>query len=291
MTALSKFRRTQADPSSSYTGTGVRTTRDRILNLADVVNFNHQVEGCVGTPYERQFFGMPLSKAIASGYQITARGYFDATESPIAIHTAKMLRRLSCAEPGHQELHLLDLFAGTGQTAWAFLQEGFHVESAELDPIRTLVAYQNLNRSGLAKRWTLNHEDAVSVLKTRIAAEMRFDAVYLDPPWAGRYDYDLHREFRLEDMAPSGMELLEMALRLSDVVGIKCPQTISLAQVELLCRELQLWGKLEYQEVAGFPRELNQATIYFVKRGRYPHLLNLSFGTVTLASDFSGGEN
>ena len=86
-----------------------------------------------------------------------------------------------------------------------------------------------------------------------------------------------------------------MGLRLSGVVGLKCPQNISLAQVEQVCRDLQLWGKIEYQEVAGLPRELNQATIYFVKRGRYPHLLNLSYGTVTLSSgvpaNVFGGEN
>jgi hypothetical protein len=258
MTALAAFR-------ISRTG---QAPTDRILNLADVLEFNNGVARATGVPYERLFFGMPVSRAVGSGFQITARGYFDATESPLAVHTAKRLRRLCESGPGRRPgaPRLLDLFAGTGQQTWAFVRSGFQVQSTELDPIRALVAQHNVRVSGLGGRTSLTSTNGATLLRRLVGARERFDAVYLDPPWAGRYDYDLNRPFRLEYMEPSGLDLLEQAFHLSDVVALKCPQNTSAEQLREVCLDLGVLGRFELQNLVHLPPELNQATVYFVKR-------------------------
>lgn len=274
MRALLDVRRRLAGASAQE----VQSRPDRILSLAEVNEFNGKIRESLGIPYERIFFGMPLSRAIEVGYKVTARGYFDATESVVAEHTAKTIRRIACAYPvpPKQPLRLLDLFAGTGQTSWSFVRVGFEVESTEVDRIRATVALHNIKHSAIDDHWKLHSIDSLSLLDQHAKSGTKFDAVYLDPPWSGNYDYDLSRPFLLENMTPSGAVLIEKSLQISDVVALKCPRSISRPQLEDLCRSFELWGKFEYQDVAGLPPELNQSTAYFVKRSRYPHLLEES---------------
>ncbi|MEO5971309.1 MAG: hypothetical protein ABIQ95_15390 [Bdellovibrionia bacterium] len=91
-----------------------------LLSTSDARKLNESISGFYGIKYQRLFFGYPIEQALKKGFQITHSGYFEATESPSASQTATTLSRLRREMHPRPIIQVLDLFAGTGQMAWAF---------------------------------------------------------------------------------------------------------------------------------------------------------------------------
>jgi len=104
--------------------------RNEVLSAEMVAEFDLSLGQLTGYDnYKRQFFKMDAVKAVELGYKLTKRGYFEAAESPAAINTAKTLWKFLMEIGFDNDKLILELFTGTGQTAWAFTQEDFLVKT------------------------------------------------------------------------------------------------------------------------------------------------------------------
>ncbi|UCD10951.1 MAG: 16S rRNA (guanine(966)-N(2))-methyltransferase RsmD [Nitrospinaceae bacterium] len=100
--------------------------------------------------------------------------------------------------PGLAGVWFLDLFAGSGGIGIEALSRGAEkVVFVENDPRAQLVIYQNLAKCHMGpegpaaegKRWVLLKMDALHAIDVLAGRGLRFDVVYVDPPFAlGVYD-------------------------------------------------------------------------------------------------------
>lgn len=95
--------------------------------------------------------------------------------------------------PGLEGVAFLDLFAGSGSMGIEALSRGAEtVVFVEPNPVAQRIILQNLEKCKMADesaRWVLLKSPAVAGLKTLRERKLRFDLVYVDPPFAdGLYE-------------------------------------------------------------------------------------------------------
>jgi 16S rRNA G966 N2-methylase RsmD len=259
-----------------------KKTADHILDLTDISHYNSNMSANLGVMYERIYFGMPITQAVETGYKVTCYGYFDSTESPSALNTAETIQSFLPKRVNGTKHRILDMFCGTGQMSWAFIKHGFSVTAFEKSKLRYLICNHNLTHAfevKINKRLDFTLCDGVDSLKNLQKENVMFDAIYLDPPWANNYNYNLGKPFFLEDMDPDGYELVKLALKSSRLVALKCPQNISINQLRKYFMMDNVSIEVHFQNIKNFPDSMNQVTIYFKKEGE---LFNLKTKKIVL---------
>ncbi len=235
--------------------------RETLLTITDAERFQHAV--MFSDNY--LFWGKPLKLAIRDGYQVTVRGIFECTEQKAAIDTASDLKDMLSRETRLPKLRVLDAFAGTGQNSWAFAQEGFEVLAFENQPVSCACFVNNLDISGLSASIEVVYDDVVTFLKSKQAKEAGLSAIYLDPPWNGKYKYDLDKPFYFSYTEPPMDQLVIDSLDIVPIVILKAPQNIHLDSIKSFAQSLGLGAKIVFQDMHQSQPGLNQATIYFTK--------------------------
>ncbi len=260
-TNVSKFRKNILKDSEE-----AEAGRNNLLESTEILFLDSTVGNAAGDKnYKRLFFGMEAAKATELGYKLTKRGYFEAAESPSAINTARTLKNFLKEIGYSNETIILELFSGTGQTAWAFAKEGFRVRTIEQHVFTHECARQNLILAGVANMVECINDDGVAILNEAIARKANYAAVYLDPPWNGNYKYNLLQPFSLQHTNPPSNELIEQAIKIAPIVVFKAPQTIDIREIRTIGKILCCKTIIHYQNIQNFKQELNQATVYFIK--------------------------
>jgi len=238
--------------------------RNILLTEEEAIHFG-ELKG--GPDFQRIFFGMKASDAIKQGYQITKKGYFESPGSIPALHTAKFLKELFESLGRQEPIRLLDVFGGIGHSAWAFLRYNFSVHSYERNPFTYSCLINNLDVAGLIGNSVIQLSNGVATMNELASLGNKFDAVYLDPPWNGKYKYDHSIPFKLTDTTPPLSLLFRDALKTADIVIAKVPQNIDLQE---LLGESTI-GKfrvlVQYQNVEGRRPEFCQASVYAFANG------------------------
>ena len=106
-----------------------------------------------GAPgYLRYLFGLPVNKALLSGYLMTQRALRETTPHGCAEEIARTaLELLSGLDGGREEDgSVLDIFAGVGQMAYSYAKAGCHVQAVDNDCTTFDVALHNMALAGLA---------------------------------------------------------------------------------------------------------------------------------------------
>lgn len=220
-----------------------------------------------GDGFVKLFFGLPMNTAIENGFQISEKGFFETTHSQTMDATAKTLKRILADFVSEPDLTIADLFAGTGISAWAFATEGFKVDAVEKDEFTAKYAEENLIRAEVKDKVELINTDAINFIRDARKKKRHFGAVSLDPPWNGKYDYDLEKPFFLEFTKPQLDKLAESANDLADVILFRVPQNIDLEQVYALGDKLGREVIVQFQDMEGnYPPTENTGVVYMVKK-------------------------
>lgn len=217
-----------------------------------------------GNGFYRIFFGQPLKVALNNGYKVSIKGYFESTDSPVMEYTAAKVKDILLSQINHKDpLTVVDLFAGAGQAAYAFKKSGFFVSIVELDSITYKYSCENLSRAGMDV--TSYHRDACEFISKSKENNNNFSAVFLDPPWNGRYQYDLSKPFYFSHTEPDAERLIRDSESLAPIVVFKAPLNIHKDQVWALGRALGRITLFQNQRTPGYKDEHNNAMIYFIK--------------------------
>lgn len=239
------------------------STRHKLLNAEQAIVYQRQLGGA---DYHQIYFGFPLEDAIRRGYKISMKGFFEMAPAHQLLDTAQTTRRLLLDVLNYQGLwNAADLFTGSGQAAWAYARRKFSATAVELDEFTHQYAKDNLALAGVGDRVNSIHGDALDFLAK--AREKSHAAVFLDPPWHGRYQYDLTKPFSLSDTEPDTRELVQKSLRVAPLVAVKVPQNISQGQVRLLGEQLNCNTYIRFQDTPSYDPKFNLATIYFIEGG------------------------
>ena len=219
--------------------------------------------GCPG--YMRYFFGLPISKALSSGYLTTQRALRESTPHACARETARTARELVTrlnADHG-QERVVLDIFGGVGQVAYSYANAGFRVRAVDNDPTTFDVAVSNLALARLASVVKYHLTDGPGVLAAAVNKGQRFSTVHLDPSWRGNYQYDLSQAFMLEDLAVDVEELIRLGLKAANLVVLNLPHNALPTQMREIADRVGCNVLIQYQYVSDFPAIFGQAPAYF----------------------------
>ena len=246
--------------------------RDVILSgdHADaVLAYCHAMGSKFGAPgYLRYLFGLPVDKALLSGYLMTQRALRETTPHACAEEIARTaLELLSRLDGGREEdASVLDLFAGVGQMAYSYAKAGCHVQAVDNDRTTVDVAVHNMALAGLASVVGYRLADGPATLASAVSAGRRFSIVHLDPPWRGTYQYDLTRPFMLEDLAVDVPELVRLGLEGARLVVLNLPHNALSSQIGDLAALAGCNALVQYLYVSDFPASFAQAPAYFFGR-------------------------
>jgi 16S rRNA G966 N2-methylase RsmD len=251
--------------------------RDIILSgdHADaVLAYCHAMGSKFGAPgYLRYLFGLPINKALLSGYLMTQRGLRETTPQACAEETARTaLQLLSGLNGGREEdRSVLDIFAGVGQMAYSYAKADCHVQAVDNDRATVDVAVHNMALAGLASAVEYHLADGPATLASAVNADRRFSIVHLDPPWRGNYQYDLTRPFMLDVLAVNVEELVKLGLESARVVVLNLPHNALPPEIRDLATQVGCNTLVQYQYVSDFPASFGQAPAYFFGRSRGGH--------------------
>lgn len=223
--------------------------------------------GCPG--YLRYLFGLPVNKALLSGYLMTQRALRETTPHACAEEIARTaLELLSGLDGGRDEEgeSVLDIFAGIGQMAYSYAKAGCHVQAVDNDRTTVDVAVSNMAVAGLASAVEYRLADGPATLAAAVSSGQRFSIVNLDPPWRGTYQYDLTRPFMLENLAVDVQELVRLGLEGAPLVVLNLPHNALPSQIRDLADLAGCNAVVQYQYVSDFPASFGQAPAYFFGR-------------------------
>jgi predicted RNA methylase len=240
-----------------------------------VLAYCHAMGSKLGCPgYLRYLFGLPINKALLSGYLMTQRALRETTPHACAEEIARTaLELLSGLEGGREEDggSVLDIFAGVGQMAYSYGKAGCHVQAVDNDRTTVDVAVSNMAVAGLASVVEYRLADGPATLASAINAGRRFSIVHLDPPWRGTYQYDLTKPFMLEGLAVDVQELVRLGLEGARLVVLNLPHNALPSQIGDLAEIAGCNALVQYQYVADFPASFGQAPAYFFARSGDGH--------------------
>jgi len=236
---------------------GTRITR--LITLEEVRELDEVRTIYFGRTYSRMLFGMPVTQALTSGYQLTTHGYFEMNPTSIAVASAKLMRRECLKFRGDKTtlikpLQVLEPFAGSGQDTWAMLSEGLSVTSYEKDPLTFRVLKHNIfkffdlptNRISI-----INGDGAAALNELSSSQGNSFDVVYLDPPWKGSYKHTQNKPISLPDLHPSNINLVTLAIKVAPLVVMRLPKKANIAALKSLAKTLGRKVNIEYVDVSG----------------------------------------
>jgi predicted RNA methylase len=250
--------------------------RDVILSgdHADaVLAYCHAMGSKFGSPgYLRYLFGLPVNKALLSGYLMTQRALRETTPHACAEEIARTaLELLSCLDGGREDGSVLDVFAGVGQMAYSYAKAGCRVQAVDNDRTTVDIAVNNMALAGLASVVEYRLADGPATLASAVNTDRRLSIVHLDPPWRGSYQYDLTRPFMLEDLAVNVQELVRLGLEGARLVVLNLPHNALSSQIDDLAALAGCNALVQYQYVADFPASFGQAPAYFFGRSGGGH--------------------
>jgi predicted RNA methylase len=246
--------------------------RDVILSADDadpVLAYCHAMGSKFGSPgYLRYLFGLPVNKALLSGYLMTQRALRETTPHACAEEIARTaLELLSGLDGGREEDgSVLDIFAGVGQMAYSYAKAGCHVQAVDNDRTTVDVAMHNMALAGLAAVVEYRLGDGPATLASAVDTDQRFSIVHLDPPWRGTYQYDLSRPFMFEGLAVDVTELVRLGLESARVVVLSLPHNALPSQIGDLAALAGCNALVQHQYVSDFPASFSQAPAYFFGR-------------------------
>lgn len=216
------------------------------------------------------FFGHPLVEALKQGYRLTRRGAFEFTNGAAAQDTSRRLDHILDKFPlDRDQTAIMDAFAGTGQVAYALLQTSPLV-ATEADPFTYGCLVHNLGLSQSAsagmnpKLGIFNYDSTEFIDKVQPG---KLAAIYLDPPWNGRFHSNSGQTFKLEHTTPSADRLVLLALSKSPVAALKLPITADLVQIDEFCKTEDLHALIDMQIAYPKHPRFNQLTAYFTNVG------------------------
>jgi hypothetical protein len=253
------------------------TGRDVILSgdHADaVLAYCHAMGSKLGSPgYLRYLFGLPINKALLSGYLMTQRALRETTPHACAEESARTaLELLSCLTGGREEDRgVLDIFAGVGQMSYSYAKAGCRVQAVDNDRTTVDIAVNNMALAGLATVVEYRVADGPATLASAINTDRRFSIVHLDPSWRGNYQYDLTIPFTLEDLAVDVAELVGLGLEGARLVVLNLPHNALSSQIRDLATLVGCNALVQYQYVSDFPASFGQAPAYFFGRSGVGH--------------------
>jgi len=240
------------------------TQRHTFLLPEQVDEFNLNLGG---SSYYRIFFGLPLKNALLQGYKISVKGYFESTDSPIIEYTAVTVKNLLENELAYTGvLDVVDLFTGAGQAAYAFAKNGFVVTTIELDKQTFIYATKNIIKSGVKVNSIC--DDARVFLSIAEKQKKQFTVIFLDPPWNGKYKYNLAEKFYFSDTDPNAEELIKRSLSLALVVVFKAPINLDHEQVKNLASKLNCKAIIQYQYMKNYEPQHNNVMVYFIRNNK-----------------------
>jgi len=231
-----------------------------------VLAYCHAMGSKFGSPgYVRYLFGLPVNKALLSGYLMTQRALRETTPHACAEEIARTaLELLSGLDRGRDEGgSVLDIFAGVGQTVYSYAKAGCHVQAVDNDCTTVDVAVRNMAVAGLADVVEYRLADGPATLAGAVNAGRRFSIVHLDPPWRGTYQYDLTRPFMLEGLAVDVQKLVRLGLEGARLVVLNLPHNALSSQIGDLAALAGCNALVQYQYVSDFPASFGQAPAYF----------------------------
>lgn len=228
-----------------------------------------------GAPgYLRYLFGLPINKALLSGYLITQRALRETTPHACAeeiVRTSLELLSDLDGGRGEEDGSVLDIFAGVGQMAYSYAKAGCRVQAVDNDRTTVDVAVNNMALAGLAGVVEYRLADGPATLASAVSTDRRLSVVHLDPPWRGSYQYDLTRPFMLEDLAVNVGELVGLGLECAHLVVLNLPHNALPSQVSDLAALVGCNAFVQYQYVSDFPASFSQAPAYFFGRSGAGH--------------------
>jgi hypothetical protein len=222
--------------------------------------------GCPG--YLRYLFGLPVDKALLSGYLITQRALRETTPHACAEEIARTAGELlpDLDGSGEDEGGVLDIFAGVGQVAYSYAKAGYRVQAVDNDRTTVDTGVHNMALAGLARVVEYRLADGPATLASAVNADRRFSIVHLDPPWRGTYQYDLALPFRLGDLAVNVAELVGLGLAAARLVVLNLPHNAAPSEIGDLAAMVGCSALVQYQYVSDFPASFGQAPAYFFGR-------------------------
>ena len=224
--------------------------------------------------YLRYLFGLPINKALLSGYLMTQRALRETTPHACAEEIARTaFELLSSLDDGREkeDRSVLDGFAGIGQMAYSYAKAGCRVRAVDNDRTTVDIAVHNMALAGLAGTVKYRLADGPGTLASAVKTDRRFSIVHLDPPWRGNYRYDLTRPFMLEDLAVNVEELVGLGLECARLVVLNRPHNALSSQIGDLAALVGCNALVQYQYVADFPASFGQAPAYFFGRSGAGH--------------------
>lgn len=243
--------------------------RSILLTAKDAYNMQKKMGGDYKDFYKYFFGNMPMHEAIKAGYKISVQGFFEASHAGAVNQTAKTLIDISQKLQSKQSQNasnnptLLDLFAGSGISAWAYSKAGFHVTATEADRFTATYAKENIELSRVNNVNILNR-DALDFLGEVEKAGQKFTVISLDPPWSGNYDYDLSKPFHLRYTNPSLEILIRKCDILADVLVMNAPRNIDRLELIKLAEELDRTVHFHYYRIPNYPLSENVAYAFLV---------------------------
>jgi predicted RNA methylase len=240
-----------------------------------VLAYCHAMGSKFGSPgYLRYLFGLPVNKALLSGYLMTQRALRETTPHACAEEIARTaLELLSRLDGGREEEDgsVLDIFAGVGQMAYSYAEAGCRVQAVDNDRTTVDIAVNNMALAGLASVVEYRLADGPATLASAVNTDRRFSIVHLDPPWRGTYQYDLTRPFMLENLAVNVEELVGLGLEGARLVILNLPHNALPSQIRDLATLVGCNALVQYQYVSDFPASFGQAPAYFFGRSGVGH--------------------
>ena len=238
-----------------------------------VLAYCHAMGSKFGAPgYLRYIFGLPVNKALLSGYLMTQRALRETTPHACAEEIARTaLELLSGLNGGREDGSVLDIFAGVGQMAYSYAKAGCHVQAVDNDRTTVDVAVHNMAFAGLAAVVEYRLGDGPAALASAVNTDQRFSIVHLDPPWRGTYQYDLTRPFMLEGLAVDVQELVRLGLEGARLVVLNLPHNALPSQIGDIAARAGCNALVQYQYVSDFPASFGQAPAYFFGRSGSGH--------------------
>ncbi len=141
------------------------------------------------------------------GIQTDAVGLYSVTPEKIAQEIARNIKSETIA----------DAFCGVGGSAIAFAASCKKVYALDIDPNRLEMAKHN---AGIYGRANIEFIEGDFI---EIASHLKADTVFLDPPWGGP-SFMQKQSFSLNDLAPNGQQLLDIAFQYFPQVVLRVPE-------------------------------------------------------------------
>ncbi|HAT1821766.1 TPA: methyltransferase [Legionella pneumophila] len=151
------------------------------------------------------------------GIQTDSEGLHTVMPEEAALTQAKLF---------NNEKIVVDGFCGIGGSAIALARRGKKVIAIEMDSVRLAMAKNNARVYGVEHLITFVHGDFFDV-----AAEIKADAVLIDPPW-GWPRYRKIEEFHLQHFNPNGSKLISYVLDHFNKIVLRAPKTFITSELD-----------------------------------------------------------